>query len=474
MRAPGDTTLTTTPAWRIAEMVRAQEISAEEIAGHFLERITRLDPQLNAFITVAAEQALEAARMVDASQHQGLLAGVPIGIKDLTATKGIRTTYGSLLHAERVPDADDISVERIRSAGAVITGKTNVPEFGLRATTENRLGDPCRNPWDVSRTSGGSSGGSGAALAARLVPLATGSDAGGSIRIPASFCGVYGIKPTFGRVPSDYQRPGGWRRLSQNGPMANTVRDAAVLLTVQAGGDERDALSLRDAPPDFVEAASTPDVRGLRIAVSPDVDDTPTSPEVRRAVLDTAEKLLALGASIDEVAPDVSSEEAMDTMMTLLLTDAAVELGPALDQGLGPHMTETAVEWVSKAMTWPVARYATALRRMEWHNRRIADLFEHFDLWLLPTMAVPPFPTGEPPSVIDGRDVDPLWHFTPFCMHANLTGRPAASVPGGFSTDGLPIGVQLVGRLGDEAAVLRASAALEQASPWAERLPPIA
>ena len=164
----------------------------------------------------------------------------------------------------------------------------------------------------------------------------------------------------------------------------------------------------------------------------------------------------------------------MDTMMTFLLTDAAVELGPALDQGLGPHLTETAVEWVSEAMAWPAARYATALRRMEWHIRRIADLFEHYDLWLLPTMAVPAFPIGEPPSVIDGKDVDQRWHFTPFCMHANLTGRPAASVPSGFSADGLPIGAQLVGRLADEAAVLRASAALEQASPWAERLPPVA
>ncbi|MDE2766055.1 MAG: amidase [Chloroflexota bacterium] len=442
---------------------------------HALARIERHNPALNAFLTVAPEQAMAAAREADAAlaagEEVGPLHGVPIAVKDLSATKGIRTTYGSLLYKDRVPDADEPAVERVRAAGAVIVGKTNTPEFGHRLITENRLGEPCRNPWDVSRTCGGSSGGSGAALAARLVPLATGSDAGGSIRVPASFCGVYGIKPTMGRVAADYRRPGGWRRLSQGGPMTNDVRDAALLLQAMAGRDARDALSLRETPPDFAAAVNAPDVRGLRIAFTEDVDGAAVDPQVRAAVRRAAGAFEAMGARVEEAAPAVETVKGMELLMTLLLADAAVELLPALNIGLGAQMSPTLVEWADEAQSWPLTRYVSALRDLEWRRSAVADLFDVYDLWLLPTMATTAFEVGTLPERVDGREIDPRWEFSPFCMHANLAGNPAASIPCGFSGDRLPIGLQLVGRLGDEATVLRASAAYEQAHPWAHARP---
>ncbi|MCE2469518.1 MAG: amidase [Dehalococcoidia bacterium] len=468
--------LETLPAWRLAELLRSREVSSVELTEHALGRIERHNPALNAFLTVAPEQALAAAREADAVLASGAalgpLHGVPIAIKDLSATKGIRTTYGSLLYKDRVPDADEPAVERVRAAGAVIVGKTNTPEFGHRLITENLLGEPCRNPWDTARTPGGSSGGSGAAVAARLVPLATGSDAGGSVRVPASFCGVYGIKPTAGRVAADYRRPGGWRRLSQGGPMANDVRDAALLLGAMAGRDPRDALSLRDTPPDFAAAVDAPDVRGLRIAFTEDVDGAAVDPQVRGAVRRAAKAFEAMGARVEEAAPAVETVKSMELLMTLLLADAAVELLPALNIGLGAQMSPTLVEWADEARSWPLTRYVSALRDLEWRRSAIADLFDVYDLWLLPTMATTAFEVGALPERVDGREIDPRWEFSPFCMHANLAGNPAASVPCGFSDDGLPIGLQLVGRLGDEPTVLRASAAYEEAHPWAEVRPP--
>ena len=466
----------TLPAWRLIELLRARQVSSVELTEHALTRIERHNPALNAFLTAAPDHALAAAREADAAlasgEPLGPLHGVPIAIKDLSATKGIRTTYGSLLYKDRVPDADEPAVERIRAAGAVIVGKTNTPEFGHRLITENLLGEPCRNPWDTARTPGGSSGGSGSAVAARLVPIATGSDAGGSIRVPASFCGVYGVKPTAGRVATDYRRPGGWRRLSQGGPITNDVRDAALLLGAMAGRDPRDALSLRDATPDFAAAANTPDVRGLRVAFTEDVDGAAVDPQVRAAVRCAAEAFEAMGARVEEAAPAVGSAKGMELLMTLLLADAAVELMPALGIGLGAQMSPTLVEWADEALSWPLTRYVAALRDLEWHRSAIADLFDGYDLWLLPTMAMPAFEVGSLPERIDEREIDSRWEFSPFCMHANLSGNPAASIPCGFSDGGLPIGLQIVGRLGDEPTVLRASAAYEQAHPWAQIRPP--
>jgi Asp-tRNA(Asn)/Glu-tRNA(Gln) amidotransferase A subunit family amidase len=464
-----------TPAWRLAELIRSRHLSPVEVTAHFLERIHTIDPQLNAFITVVDEQAMQAARAAEAAvmagEKLGPLHGVPIAIKDLSATKGIRTTHGSLLHRDRVPDYDDIPMERIRKAGAIILGKTNTPEFGWKATTENLLTGACRNPWDPSRTSGGSSGGSAAALAAGLCALALGSDAGGSIRIPASFCGVFGIKPTFGRVPSDYEGPGGWRTLSQNGPMAHNVSDAALLLQVLAGPDSRDATCIQEQPPDFGSAVAGPAVHGMRIAWSPDLDGRPVDPDVRQITSAAVEAFREMGASVQEDTPEILTDPLIIVFSTLMLTDLAIGLGPTLEAGLEAKLPGTLVRWVKAAAAWPATRYSAHLRELERHRRRMDSFFQRYDLLLTPTMAVPAFPIEQPPHAIDGNTVDPHWGFTPFLYPFNMSGQPAASVPCGFTRDGLPVGLQIVGRRDRELDVLRVAAAFEAARPWSHRRP---
>jgi aspartyl-tRNA(Asn)/glutamyl-tRNA(Gln) amidotransferase subunit A len=466
--------LTYLPASRLAERIRSKQISSVEATQHFLERISRYNPRYSAFITVAADQAIEAAKAADnATVHgssTGPLHGVPIAIKDLNPTKGIRTTRGSLLYKDWVPGVDDIPTERIRSAGAVILGKTNTPEFGWKGTTENMLTDPCRNPWDATRTSGGSSGGSGVAVAAGLVPMAGGSDAGGSIRIPASFCGVYGIKPTFGRVPTSYEGPGGWRSLSQNGPITSTVEDAALLLSVLAGPSPRDATCIQEASPDFKSAVHNPSVVGLRIAWSPALDNQPVDPQVRNLTAKAAEAFETMGASVVEASPEYSTEHMSDVFRTLMLTDLAISLGPAVETQR-ELITPLLAKWVADGISWPATRLASALRELEWHKWRLGRFFERYDLLLTPAMAVPAFPIEEFPSVIDGATVDRRWGFTPFLYPFNMGGQPAASVPCGFATGVLPVGLQIVGPKGSEARVLRASAAYEAAHPWAGRHP---
>ena len=473
--------LTRTPAWRLAELIRSRKLSPVEVTAHFLERIAAENPRLNVYITVAEEQAMEAARNAEAQamtgETLGPLHGVPIAIKDLTATKGLRTTYGSLLLKEHVPDRDAILVERIRSAGAIILGKTNTPEFGWKATTENLLTGACRNPWDTGRTSGGSSGGSAAALAAGLCPLATGSDAGGSIRIPSSFCGVYGLKPTFGRVPTSLEGPGGWRGLSQNGPMANNVRDAALLLQLLSGPDPRDAACIQDQPPSFdsalgdsalgASALQAPSLRDMRIAWSPNLDGRPVDPEVRRITAEAVEAFSQMGASVEEAVPELHSEHLVELFSTFLLTDLAIALKPALDAGQGHLLPPILVEWITEAASWPATRYASHLRELEWHRQRMDAFFRGFDLLLTPTMAVPASPIDQPPRSIDGRPVDPFWGITPFLFPFNMSGQPAASIPCGLTAKGLPVGLQIVGPKGAELEVLRASAAFESARPWA-------
>ena len=462
--------LTLAPAWKIASLIREKQLSPVDATAHFLDRIQAYDGELNAFITVAADAAMTEAHRAEAAvladEPLGLLHGVPIGVKDLSATKGMTTTYGSLLKRDNVPDRDDIPVERIRSAGAVIVGKTNTPEYGWKGTTENLLTGAAHNPWDVTRTPGGSSGGSAAAVAAHLVPLATGSDGGGSIRIPASFCGAFGFKPTFGRVPASYGELGGWRMLAQNGPIAMNVRDAALLLDVLCGPDPRDPTCIRDEPPRHLDALAEPSVDGLRLAWSPAMDDRPMDPEVRRLTAAGALAFTSLGASVEEASPAVESGEATDAWSTMFLTDYALGLGPVIAAGYGSSLPPTFVRWVQRAVEWPATRYAAALHYREWHRRRFAEFFDDYDLLLLPTMATAAFPIERNPSAIDGRKVHPMSGYTPFCFHANLAGLPAASVPCGTTLDGLPVGLQIMGAWGEDMLVLRAAAAFETAMPW--------
>ena len=470
-----DQELAFTSAWHLRKLIVTKQVSPVEITELFLSRIQDLNPGLNAYITVAADQALADARRAEACVKPGAslgpLHGIPISIKDLTLTRGIRTTRGSLIFKDFVPDNDEPVVARIRSAGAIILGKTNTPEFGFSATTENLLGDACRNPWNPECTAGGSSGGAAAGVAAGLAPIAQGSDAGGSIRIPSSLCGVYGIKPTQGRVPRPYQPPGGWGPFSQNGPITRTVRDAAMLLQVMSGPDPNDPTAIKEPPPDFMAALGA-GVKGLRIGWSPDMGSLPVDPEVRQVTTKAAQVFEELGASLEEASVHLDQRQVRDIFNTVFLSDFAANYGELLATR-GSEMSPFFREKLEGAARWPASKLALALRELEWHRMRMEAITGRYDLLLTPTLATPAFPVGHRPRVIDGQEVDPVWGFTPFTFGINMSGNPAASVPCGFSSEGLPIGLHIIGHRGDEVTVLRASAAFEEARPWADHRPPV-
>jgi Asp-tRNA(Asn)/Glu-tRNA(Gln) amidotransferase A subunit family amidase len=465
--------ITFMPATDLIAKVRSKELSPVEVTHHFLGRIEALNPHLNAFLTVCGDEALTAAKEAEASilrgDATGALHGLPIAIKDLNLTRGIRTTRGSTIYRDSIPDHDDILVERVKAAGAVIVGKTNTPEFGHRGTTENRLGEPCRNPWDTTRTTGGSSGGAGGALAAGMVPIAQGSDGGGSIRIPSSLCGVYGIKPTQGRVPRLYEGFGGLGPLGQNGPMALTVRDAVLLFGVLSGHDGRDPTSVEEPLPDFTDALRG-DVRGLRIAWSPDFGYAAVEPEVAAAALEAVRVLENLGAHVEEATPPIDGETVFDTFRHVFFADYVANWGP-LVPGHGDEMTPFLREELEWMQAEGVAAYTNALREMERHRYRMRHFYEGYDLLVSPATATTAFPIEQFPETIDGRPVEKMWGFTPFTYPINLSGQTAASVPIGFSSAGLPIGLQIAGPKFAEANVVRASAALEAAMPWRDRHP---
>ena len=471
-----DFDLAFTPAWQLRQWIGEQKLSPVELVTMYLRRIEALDPQLNAFITVCAEESIAAAKLAEEqvmhSEVLGALHGIPVPIKDLNRTAGIRTTRGSLIYKDDVPDTDDPVVARIRAAGAIITGKTNTPEFGHRGTTENRLGEPCRNPWDTARTPGGSSGGAAVAVASGLSPIAQGSDGGGSIRIPAGFCGIYGLKPTRGRVPGNYNGPGGWNVFGQMGPLARTVKDAAFLLDAMAAPNPDNPMSLLTDSPDF-QAALQGGVKGLKMALVPTLGGMPVEPEVQRAVEATAQRLADMGAHVEE--PDVALDGILlrESFRTIFISDMSANLGHLLDSHADELMPSMRA-FLEDAARWTVADLSRSLREMERLRGRMRDLFSTYDVLLTPTAAVPAFPIEGWPDIINGVSVDPRWAFTPFCYPFNMTGQPAASVPAGFSSDGLPIGMQIVGRFEEEATVLKVSAALEDAQPWADHRPPVA
>ena len=461
-----------TPVTQLREMLDGREISSTELTELYLRRIEAVNSELNAFITVTGDEAMAAAQAADEKLERGPqgmpLLGIPISIKDLEATKGIRSTMGSLAFRDTIPEIDSVVAERVKASGAVLLGKTNTPEFGLQGTTENRLGEPCRNPWDLTRTPGGSSGGAGAAVAAGMCAIATGTDGGGSIRNPSSFCGLFGIKPTLGRVP----RAGGLGRpspnlTSQSGPMARTVRDAAMLLQVLAGHDPRDPASMRETPPDFASGLEE-SLSGLRIAWSSNMGYAVIDPEVVQVTSEAARVFEELGCGVDE--PAFELEDPVPAFLNIFYVGNYVSYGHLLEDS-ADLLTDNTLLCLEHAKTVTGADYAGSLRAVARMKARIDDLMENYDLLLTPTLAVPAFPVEQPPARIGGVDVPGRVAFSPMTRPFNLSGQPAASIPCGFSEEGLPIGLQIVGRRGDEATVLKASAAFERARPWAQRRP---
>jgi Asp-tRNA(Asn)/Glu-tRNA(Gln) amidotransferase A subunit family amidase len=458
------------PAYEQAKLVARREVSPVELCEAVIERIEKLDHRIGAFITVASEQALEAARASESRATSdnllGPLDGVPIGIKDIEATAGIRTTVGSRAFEDTVPDFDSIVVERVRAAGMIVIGKTNTPEIAIHmgTVTDNDVRGPCRNPWDLTRTTAGSSGGSAAAIAADMTQIAIGSDGGGSIRIPASFCGVFGLKPSNGRVPRarGLGRPDP-NQFSQSGPMANEVRDAALLLQAISGPHPADPQQqLRSKPPNFT-AGIGENLKGLRVGFSSDLGYGAVDPQVLDQVVSGLSTFEMLGANVEESGIILGNDLA-DSFWKIFGANAYVQYGHLLTEGAG-LLTEGVEEVLSRGREIAGHEYATALRTVADLRMKIDALFERFDIFVTPTTSVTAFEPGQRPSEVAGMTVDSAYGVFPFTYIFNMTGHPAASVPCGF-VDGLPVGMQIVGRFGDERMVLRASAAFEGARSW--------
>ncbi|MDA0264393.1 MAG: amidase [Chloroflexi bacterium] len=459
-------------AVELAQAIRQKKVSSWEATENFFQRIDALDPRLNSYLTLCHDQALAEAKAADAAVRSGSelgpLHGVPISIKDLELTKGVTTTMGSAVFRDRVPDMDSIVVERVKASGAVILGKTNTPEFGQSGTTENRLGGPCRNPWNTDRTPGGSSGGAAAALAAGLCTLSMGTDGGGSIRIPASFSGVYGIKPTQGRVPryGGYGRPAA-NHFSQSGPITRTVADSALLLQVVAGPDFRDVTSLRQPAPDF-SAGLNEGVEGMRMAWSSDFGFAAVDPEVAQVTELAAGLFAGMGAKLEDA--NLRLEDPFEPFWNVFATAAYTSYGHLLEEHRD-DFSDYGLKSILHGQSMTGADMSRAIYEVDRLGRRMEEFFDDFDLLLSPTMAVPAFEIDQRPSVIGGKTVEPFWGFLPFTYLINITGQTAASVPCGYSSDGMPIGLHIIGPRGSEAKVLQASAAFEAAQPWAGKRP---
>ena len=456
----------------LAQNIREKKVSSLEATENFFERIDLLDPQLHSYLTLCQAQALADARAADEAVQKGgelgPLHGVPISIKDLELTKGVRTTMGSAVFRDRVPDMDSIVVERVKASGAIMLGKTNTPEFGQSGTTENELGEPCRNPWNTERTPGGSSGGAAAAVAAGLCTVSMGTDGGGSIRIPASFSGVYGIKPTQGRVPryGGYGRPAA-NHFSQSGPITRTVADSALLLQVVAGPDTRDVTSLRTPAPDF-SATLGAGVKGMKLAWSGDYGFAAVDPEVGAITKKAALLFGEMGATVED--SKLKLEDPFDAFWDIFATAAFTSYGHLLAERRD-EFSDYGLKSILHGESRTGADMSRSIYEIDRLGRRMEEFFDNFDLLLTPTMAVPAFPIEQRPSVIAGREVEPFWGFLPFTYLINITGQTAASVPCGYSADGMPIGLHIIGPRGSEAKVLQASAAFEQAQPWSGERP---
>ena len=467
------------PAHRLRERIATKEISPVELVSMALARIERLEPQLHAFFTVAPDLAMGAALEAEAAvmrgDRLGPLHGIPTSIKDLEAVKGMRFTRGSRVYQDDVAVDDALCTERLRAAGAIIVGKTSTPEFGHGGITNSLLGDACRNPWDPARTSGGSSAGAGASVAAGMTSIAQGSDGGGSIRVPSAFCGIFGIKPSQGRVPRRDVGSPSWfpYNVSTVGPMSRSVRDGAIMLQAMAGPSaDAEGATIQAAPPDF-EAAVGRGVAGLRIAWSPDMGGAPVEPEVLESARAAALSFEDLGAHVEEVEfkPDEYEVVYRNWMIVFnvrafafdghLLDTHADLLGPEVrsDLELGPGTT--------------AGEYYHALAEANRYRSYTDRLLASYDLLLTPSLAVTAFEIEGAPQKIAGQQVPNRRACWPFFRIFNLTGHPAATVPCGLSADGLPMGLQIVGRAEDDETVIAASGALEEARPWADWRPPV-
>jgi amidase len=448
-----------------AEAVRRRDISARELLDLHLARIAERNGELNAIVSLDEERARAGAAAADEHLARGgrigPLHGLPYAAKDTHAVAGWRTTYGSPLYADHVPDADELLVERVRRAGVVVIGKTNVPEFAAGSHTFNTVFGTTLNPVDPTRSAGGSSGGAACALASGMVPLADGSDMGGSLRNPASFCGVVGLRPSLGRVP-EWPLYNQWETTSVGGPMARNVGDLALLLSVMAGPDPRAPQALGDPGSTFAPPLSG-SLAGLRVALSTDlggafeVDD-----EVAGVVSSSAAVFSGAGASVSDAHPDLA--EADDTFRTLRAWHLQAKLGVRLGESPG-SFKQSLADNIRLGETLSGADVARAYTQRTTLSERMRHFFTSYDVLVLPVSQVPPFPADqEYPSAINGRPMETYLDWMRAAYLITVTGCPAISVPAGHTRDGLPVGIQIVAPHGADRRLLEIAAAFEAAT----------
>ncbi|MCY4481822.1 MAG: amidase [Spirochaetaceae bacterium] len=470
----GDVDLCLRPATELAALVRSRELSAADLLAAHLEQIERINPRVNAICTLDAEGATAAATRLDeelaAGEEPGPLAGLPVVVKDLVDVAGMPTTRGSPLYRDAVAEYDDLMVARMRAAGAVIVGKSNVPEFGAGSHTFNTVFGVTRNPYDLGRSAGGSSGGGAAALTSGMVAVADGSDYGGSIRNPPNFNSVVGLRPTPGRVP---RIPAGdpWETLSVTGPMGRTVADAALLLSVIAGPDRRDPTSICEPGAPFADVAAR-NLKGCRVAWSRDLGMLPVEPAVAEAIERALPLLTDLGCRVEEAHPDLSGgAEAFDTIRALrFAADHAATLRDHRGQ-----LKDTVIWNIERGLALTTGQVIRAQQLRAEQFLRMSAFLERFDVLILPVSQVLPFPVEvDWPRSVAGVPMATYIDWMQSCSLITMTSHPALSLPCGFTPEGLPVGAQIVGRYGGEAGLLSFAAAWEDALAISSRRPALA
>ncbi len=464
------TDLCFTPATELSALIRRKALSPVELCRAVLARVERANGELNAFCTLTAEAALESARRAEQAaargESLGPLHGLPFSIKDLAFTRGVRTMGGSFIFERRTPDVDAPYVRRLKEAGGVMVGKTTTPEFGWKALGDSPLTGITRNPWNTGTTSGGSSAGAAVAAAAGLGPLHQGSDGAGSIRIPSAFCGVYGFKPSYGRIPS-------WPisnadNTSHPGPMTRTVADAALMLSVMAGPDPIDRTVLDGAPEDYVGRLRD-GVKGRRAAWSANLGGLRVDGEVAELVKRAALAFQELGCEVEEVA-DPRFADTHDMIRNMWSAHHAGNFGQYLGEWR-ERMDPGLVACIEDGLKQSAAQYVETRGKKLAHWDSVRPLFEKYDFLLTPSVSVPAFEVGRLNPAHFPQHVWDWFPWASFSYPFNFTGQPAASIPAGFTRSGMPVGLQVVGRLHADLSVLQASAAFEEARPWAQKRP---
>jgi amidase len=448
-------------AVKLRRLIGAKEVSPLEVLASCLGRIEEINPALNAITATCVERAQKEAKAAEGAvmrgDELGPLHGLPLGVKDLSETEGVRTTWGSLLYADFMPEKDERVVAALRGAGAIIVGKTNTPEFGAGAHTTNPVYGPTGNPFDPRRSCGGSSGGSAVALATSMLPLATGSDTGGSLRIPAAFCGVVGFRPSPGLVPSE-TRVFGWSPLSVEGPMGRTVEDAALLLSAQVSSDRRDPLAGRTDGSDF--AALRPiDLSSLRVAVSEDLGFAPVDRRIRETFRARVSVLGSAFKSCEVRDPDMAgANEAFEIVRAVGFLAAHKEHYEKNRDRLGPNIVANYEQGLAMSAADVAWGYAAQTRIY----RAFQEFFKEVDILITPTVAVPPFPLEAPyVAEIDGIKMRTYFHWIALTYGLTLTTHPCVSIPCGLEPTGTPFGLQICGPAGEDKFVLEVAHALE-------------